>query len=151
MLNFAHLLQEANRLKETIKDRVTRRATLLSPEESRKSIEMADSLKTLTQLAFIFVPLSLASSIFGVNVRQFGSGTAPLWTFIVTVLLIGIVTGTLWWSTTGGRRRYLSRFSRGSMGYLSLLFDAPTMRLFFRCTHCPTLVQRVMRISKILA
>jgi Mg2+ and Co2+ transporter CorA len=65
-------------VRDSLRDRVTHRAAVLSLEESRKSIQMADSLKTLIQLAFIFVPLTFGTSVFGANLRLFGSRNVPL-------------------------------------------------------------------------
>ncbi|OCL13146.1 hypothetical protein AOQ84DRAFT_124726 [Glonium stellatum] len=39
---------------------------------------VADSVRTLTQLAFVFIPLSFSASLFSTNVRELGAGTAPL-------------------------------------------------------------------------
>ena len=107
------LIRQATWLETTLKDRLHRSAAMLSLEESRRSIEMADGVKKLTQIAFIFVPLSFGASVFGANVREFGSGTVPIWSFILTVLLISIATGFLWFSMRVGfflglpRRTYL--------------------------------------------
>jgi len=58
LLDLQSLLQESVRLRDALKDRLSRRAAALSLEESRKAIETANSLKTLTKLAFDW-PLSL--------------------------------------------------------------------------------------------
>ncbi|KAK3681417.1 hypothetical protein B0T22DRAFT_305637 [Podospora appendiculata] len=90
--DFAILLKEAIDLRNALRDRLGQRAAVLSLEESRKSIQMADSLKTLTQLAFVFTPLNFATSIFGANIVEFGNGTAPAWAFVVTAVAIGLAT-----------------------------------------------------------
>ena len=51
--------------------------------ESRKSIELADSVKRLTQIALIFVPLNLVTSLFGMNFVELGSGKMHIWIFVV--------------------------------------------------------------------
>ncbi|KAI9804866.1 MAG: hypothetical protein M1825_001235 [Sarcosagium campestre] len=96
-LDLRALSKDAIRLKETIRDSVSRRAAVLSLEESRKSIQMANSVKRLTQLAAVFVPLTFSISIFGANVREFGSGSVPVWAFVVTVLLVSAATAAVWW------------------------------------------------------
>jgi hypothetical protein len=42
----------------------------------------------VTVLAFIFVPISLASSIFGVNVQQINQTGCNLWVFVVTSIVL---------------------------------------------------------------
>jgi hypothetical protein len=55
----------------------------VSIEETRISIVEARDLKRLSYLAFIFVPLSLASSWFGMNVDVL-DGSTPVWVSVVT-------------------------------------------------------------------
>lgn len=96
-LDLEAILQDATRLADMMKDRLARRAAMLSLEESRKSIKIADSLQTLTIFAFIFIPLNFATSIFGANVREFGSGSVPIWVLIVTAVCIAVVAFSLSW------------------------------------------------------
>lgn len=49
---------------------------------SRRSIDETHAVTRLTELAFIFIPLSFAASVFGMQVEQLAS-PAPLWTFFV--------------------------------------------------------------------
>jgi Mg2+ and Co2+ transporter CorA len=50
--------------------------------ESRKSIEQNATVKRLTALAFVFIPLSTIASIFGMNIPEISP--SPLWKFLVT-------------------------------------------------------------------
>jgi Mg2+ and Co2+ transporter CorA len=43
-------------------------------KESKKVIEKAESSHKLTLLAFLFLPVSLSTSFFGMNFREFGQG-----------------------------------------------------------------------------
>jgi len=61
-------------------------------DESRKAIEQAASLKRLTILASLFVPLSFATSLFGMNFREFGQGRVPIWIFPAVALPILLLT-----------------------------------------------------------
>lgn len=65
--------------------------------ESRKSIEMTDSVKLLTQLAFIFIPLTFSATIFGINVREFGTGELPISAFVITAIVVMITSMLIWW------------------------------------------------------
>ena len=57
-------------------------------QDSHKSVEYAESLGTLTTLAFLFVPLSFITSIFGMNLVEFGSGNVPLWVVAYTAFFV---------------------------------------------------------------
>lgn len=48
----------------------------------------------VTILAFVFVPASLSTSVFGMNLRELGS--PPVWVFVVTLLAVFGGTFTLW-------------------------------------------------------
>lgn len=83
--------------------KMTYRAAMASLDESRLSIEHAkrsiqqnDRVKKLTQLAFIFIPLSVSTSAFGMNLEVLGTGTASVWKVIVTIVLVYFSTGLLW-------------------------------------------------------
>jgi hypothetical protein len=56
-----------------------------SLEESRRSVELSESVKHLTQLAFAFVPLTFVTSVFGMNLNWLGSGNAKAWMVIVAI------------------------------------------------------------------
>jgi hypothetical protein len=60
--------------------------------ESKKAIQQADTIKRLTILAFIFIPISTASSVFGMNVKELDP-TPSVWVFIVVT--IGLLSVTL--------------------------------------------------------
>ena len=66
--------------------------SLVSLEDVRSSIEETSSLKYLTQLAFIFVPLTFVTSIFGMNVEEMTETGPRIWTLIITaVCIVGAV------------------------------------------------------------
>ncbi|TGO55079.1 hypothetical protein BCON_0097g00360 [Botryotinia convoluta] len=61
-------LQEAYRLEQHVRDTLQMNVGNLSLKESRKSLEKANSLGRLSILAFVFLPLSLVTSFFGMNI-----------------------------------------------------------------------------------
>jgi len=75
----------------------------ISLEESRMSMQEARDLSRLSYLAFIFVPLSLVSSWFGMNVDVL-DGSTPVWVSVVVsvgilLLCVGIMRFTTLQST----------------------------------------------------
>lgn len=68
----------------------------LSIEHSKRSIEQNDRVKKLTQLAFIFIPLSFSTSAFGMNLEVLGTGKANVWMVVVAIVLVYFSTGLLW-------------------------------------------------------
>lgn len=57
--------------------------------ESQRAIAEAESVTKLTELAFLFLPLSLAASIFSMQIHELESGT-PLSSFIILAALLAI-------------------------------------------------------------
>jgi hypothetical protein len=56
--------------------------------ESRISLRQNSTVKRLTVLAFIFIPISTVSSVFGMNIKEFIGDPGPrVWTFIVAVAI----------------------------------------------------------------
>lgn len=68
--------------------------TLLQIEESRKAIQQAETVRRLTILAFVFIPLSTVCGAFGMNLRELGSDT-PAWVFGVSAASVVIATSLL--------------------------------------------------------
>ena len=60
-------------------------------EESRKAIQQSETIKRLTILAFVYIPVQTAASIFGMNAREL-SPTPSVWVFVVTALVMLAVT-----------------------------------------------------------
>ena len=50
----------------------------------------------VTILAFVYVPLNLATSIFGMNIQQLNHSGQNLWVFFVTAVVALLVTGGSW-------------------------------------------------------
>ena len=83
---------------QRISQKMQLRASILSIEESKRGIEQSKQVGRLTQLAFVFIPLTFVTGVFGMNITQFG-GEAPLWKFWVTAgtisgiaFIIGLMT-----------------------------------------------------------
>ena len=51
---------------------------------------------TVTVLAFVYVPLNLATSIFGMNLSELNGSGKELWVFLVTAIIAVLIAGTSW-------------------------------------------------------
>jgi hypothetical protein len=45
-------------------------------------------VKRLTQLAFVFIPLSFVTSIFGVNINSLAGDGARWWTLVIAAIVV---------------------------------------------------------------
>jgi hypothetical protein len=50
----------------------------------------------VTVLAFVFIPTSLASSIYGMNLQEINNTGHSIWGFVVTALVMLILSGLAW-------------------------------------------------------
>ena len=100
MSDVAHVLQHAKRLSLRCVENTTALVNMAMLEESKKAIIQADGMKRLTLLAFFFLPCSLATSFFGMNFREFGTGYLSIWVFFVFVVpLVAISSAICYWNS----------------------------------------------------
>jgi hypothetical protein len=76
-------------VRATQRDLIQREVGIMALQESRKSIKEARSVRNLSQLAYVFIPLAYSTSLFGMNVTAVRN--AHLSTFVIT----SVVTLTL--------------------------------------------------------
>ncbi|KAF3387324.1 hypothetical protein F1880_001417 [Penicillium rolfsii] len=75
--------QTIDRLRKTSTSLTSNMALL----DSRRSIDEARAVTRLTELAFIFIPLSFATSFFGMQVEPFAN-PVPIWNFFVVAIVV---------------------------------------------------------------
>ena len=84
-----YLLQDALNAIEAHKQRISQVYSSLTSKtqisDSHRSIAEAETVTRLTELAFLFIPLSFSTSIFGM---QFVSGSTPATTYIAVALAL---------------------------------------------------------------
>jgi hypothetical protein len=88
-------------------------------QESRRSIKEAVSVKRLTQLAFVFIPLSYASSLFGMNINEMTGNGSSLWIFVVTSLALLISAMCFWGLSSTIQRRWARHMEERHPGNIS--------------------------------
>lgn len=79
--DFEFLRQEADRLSRDRSEGISILMSTMSIRESRKGLEDARRVRLVTYLAFVFIPLSFVSSVFGMNVREFSNPGPGIWLF----------------------------------------------------------------------
>ena len=102
-------LLEAKQQVENITHLMTNRAAAwASLQDSKASIELNKTalrqneiIKLLTQLAFIFILLSFATSLFGMNIQSLHTGSGTVWQVFVAVDIVYTVIGILYNLTLG--------------------------------------------------
>ena len=92
------LPHEVSEIVQTVRDNVARVKTRLDEayadlrvdmqfNESRRSMNETHTVTRLTELAFVFIPLSFCASLFSMSIRELGDGV-PVWIFIITSLVM---------------------------------------------------------------
>ena len=114
--------QEAGRLESQVRDYMQLQVGELALQESKKSIELSNQqieegkrvkicklhdqayndvkyidFIAVTVLAFVYVPLNLATSIFGMNLSEPNGSGKNISTFVCTALVALLTTGALWY------------------------------------------------------
>ena len=105
-----------------------RLVSTLALKESRKSIEQSTSTKHLTQLAYIFLPLNLSTSVFGMNTVELQN--TKLWVFFPTASVSLFTSLVLWlvigWFSKPVNSKHLTRIGRKAI----TKFNSSWTRLF---------------------
>ncbi|KAI0182622.1 hypothetical protein EV127DRAFT_487922 [Xylaria flabelliformis] len=100
---FRCIKEEISRTEALARDYLQHHVGMFSLEESRVSIKQArvaleesKRTKLITVLAIFFVPISLSTSVFGMNIYELNENGQPIWVFILTTILIVAATMILW-------------------------------------------------------
>ena len=113
--------QEAGRLESQVRDYMQLQVGELALQESKKSIELSNQqmeegkrvkicklhdqayndfksidIIAVTVLAFVYVPLNLATSIFGMNLSELNGSGKNIWVFLCTATVALLTTGVSW-------------------------------------------------------
>ena len=97
------IIEEVRRLEAEIRDHLQLQSSKLALEESKKSIELSNRqiyeskrVKIFTILAFFYIPLNLATSVFGMNLQQLNGSGKSIGAFLSTAAILLFVTGMTW-------------------------------------------------------
>lgn len=78
---------------------------MLSLEESRMGTKQNQSVKRLTQLAFIFIPLSFITSLFGMNIDVLTGAGTKWWTVVIGAVIVYVIVGISYAGVLGIEKR----------------------------------------------
>jgi Mg2+ and Co2+ transporter CorA len=101
----AMLSQQADELQRFLMDSfqllmssISVKETQNAADQAKMSMEQAARTAKLTQLAFVYIPLTFVTSIFGMNVRELSDPVLPLWVCAVTLVVIAAATAAIFGS-----------------------------------------------------
>ncbi len=112
------VMRASCRLEAELRDYLQLQGSKLALEESQKSIEVSNRqitegkrVKIFTVLAFFYVPLNLATSVFGMNLQQLNGTGTSIEAFVGTAAVALFITGMSWMLIEGTQsvRVWLSR------------------------------------------
>ncbi len=83
--------------------------------ESRGALEQAKSIKVLTAITVLFLPLSFVTSFFGMRLEDFGSEAGLLWHWVAVSMPVLVTSLTYIWFISGGFRS-IQKFGSSLMG-----------------------------------
>ena len=146
--DYTALSRDANETKSHIRDLTNRHVSFWALRESKRSIEEAASVKRLSQLAYIFLPLTFTSSLFSMNIHELQDN--PISAFIITAIIMTLLSLILWW-ILGVRVKIangLSGFSRCAKTLGLFALNSP-IRAFlltiFAIFHVVNVTEQVLR------
>ncbi|KAK6343301.1 hypothetical protein TWF730_010894 [Orbilia blumenaviensis] len=86
MLDTRRVQDVVMELREVLKETSALVSAQESIFEARRSVAQAESVNQLTRLAFIFIPLTFATSVFGMNINEWQDNVPHLkWFFIIAL------------------------------------------------------------------
>ena len=98
--DFKYLLQRAETLAKECEQGMATLANSSVLDESRRSANMGMRVQRLTIIATVFIPLSFACSFWGMNFKELGNGSQPMWMYPASASPIVLLSYLLChWST----------------------------------------------------
>jgi len=90
------LFQDLHSQAQSLHEKCTQGMTVISNNgmlaESQRAIQQAKLVTKLTLVAFVYLPFTFTAGFFGMNFKELGNGTIPLWIFFAASLPLMFVT-----------------------------------------------------------
>jgi Mg2+ and Co2+ transporter CorA len=114
-----YIFERTNALQEQCTLSMTTLMHQASLQEARNAISQAERVYRLTLLAFIFIPLTFCTSLFGMNFVTFKHSTIGAWTLIAVTLPVLFISLVMFNWDTSAIQRYLTNVKhRGKQAML---------------------------------
>jgi hypothetical protein len=97
--DFDHIVNRFESVYQVFRERLNYGASMASLEESKLGIKQNERMKQLTQIALVFIPMSLVTSVFGMNIDLLGAPGAKWWTVFVGAAVVYVLLIPLWFFT----------------------------------------------------
>lgn len=90
-VQFENLLSEFEKLEDQISKASDSLISNMNLLVSKRSIQEAKNVTKLTELAFVYIPLTFSATLFGMQIEQFND-RAPLSTFVILALIVTVLS-----------------------------------------------------------
>jgi len=107
-------LDEAIRLEAFLMETFQLLMSSMSVQESQLSSEQAKRATRLTQLAFIYIPLSFVTGIFGMNLKELNGSGPSIWVCFAAVAIVVVLTAATFWLLNARAARKSSQNKQNS-------------------------------------
>ncbi|PVH75890.1 hypothetical protein DL98DRAFT_657836 [Cadophora sp. DSE1049] len=91
LYDYKYLIAQTERTNFEIQSYLQVLQSIDSINETKLASKQADSVRRLTFVAFVFIPLSFSCSFFGMNIKQLNAGTVNIGYFFVLAILSALV------------------------------------------------------------
>ncbi|KAJ5593259.1 hypothetical protein N7537_010163 [Penicillium hordei] len=74
----------------------------LGIRQNQNALQQGSSVKLLTQLAFAYLPATLACSVFSMDIQELNNNGQKIWEFFIVLIALGCLSGGLIWAGKNG-------------------------------------------------
>ncbi|KUJ13575.1 uncharacterized protein LY89DRAFT_160211 [Mollisia scopiformis] len=93
--NLTALLETSDKINTELKDHLQSTHSIDAIEEARRGLRQNETLKRLTIVAFIFIPVNLSCAFFSMNVKQLNNSSMDIGYFFLGILVSGFLAWAL--------------------------------------------------------
>jgi hypothetical protein len=91
------LIEDTSKLEAFLMETFTLFMSSISVQDTRLSMDQAQRGSRLTILAFIYVPLSFVTGVFGMNIQQINGSGLNIWVCFVALVAVVFLTVPIFW------------------------------------------------------
>ena len=98
-------MEEAEKLQGFLMDTFQLLMSSISVRDSKLGMEQAQQQSWLTQLASLYLPLSVLTGIFGMNLKEINDSHVPFWWALVVLGILFLSTAGIYWVLRHSKRQ----------------------------------------------